>query len=162
MSKLFLSAGLLIAVAMLISPEVVSAQGCNTCNTCSAGAPVAAAPVVVGSFGFPSSGCGGGCQSGGVVGRGGCASGACRAELKAKRAHQSQIKAKIIARNEAWPKPCRMASDDRCGFRGSKHPDRYALRCRIWFVDQVWCPAGFRHDVEHATPSKDCFCATVG
>lgn len=71
------------------------------CSTCG---PVDVAPAQQVSFvqQAPQGGCGhGGCLSGGL--RGGSGSGL--DELKAKRAHQRAINAKITARNDAWPKP---------------------------------------------------------
>ncbi len=97
MSRQFLYAGVLIAVGILISPEFVSAQGCDTCNTFSPGVAVGAP----GGFGFPASNCG--CRGAGA--HGGCRNGACRAQLRSKLDHSANINAKIIARNEAWPAP---------------------------------------------------------
>lgn len=110
MSKQTIFAALLIAAVGFFNNTEVSAQGCTSCAQAAPMAAVAvgcdscaAAAAPVASFGFPAaSGCSS-CQSAGVGG--GCRGGACRAELKARRAHQAAINAKIYARNEAWPAP---------------------------------------------------------
>jgi len=85
-----------IVVAMLMAS--VSLAQCDTCGG-------------EASFGYPGSACAA-CSTGqgNFVGRGGRGGHAHGEYIKAKIAHAQEIDSRVVARNEAWPKPFACAS----------------------------------------------------
>ena len=95
MSKSISALKYCVAVVVVVLMAGVSLAQCSTCGG-------------EASFSYPGSACAA-CSSGqgNFVGRGGHAHGEV---LKAKIAHAAEIDAKVVARNQAWPKPFACAS----------------------------------------------------